>query len=60
MSAVAGRKSLVTGGRTLESMNAHGRLVSPEGVASLILTLCLPASRDVTSAELTIDGGTTA
>lgn len=45
---------------TLERMNANGRLVSPEAVANLVLTLCLPGSRDVTGAALTIDGGTTA
>jgi NAD(P)-dependent dehydrogenase (short-subunit alcohol dehydrogenase family) len=44
----------------ITNMNASGRLVSPEGIATLILTLCLPQSRDVNGAALTIDGGTSA
>ena len=44
----------------LEGMNASGRLVHPDSVATMILTLCLPQSRDVTGAAITIDGGTTA
>lgn len=43
----------------LEGMNASGRLVHPDGIATMILTLCLPQSRDVTGAAITIDGGTT-
>jgi len=42
------------------AMNASGRLVSPEAVAAMILTLCLPESRDVNGAAITIDGGTSA
>ena len=44
----------------IATMNASGRLVSPESVAAMVLTLCLPQSRDITGAALTIDGGTTA
>lgn len=44
----------------ITNMNASGRLVDPAGVATLVLTLCLPQSRDVTGAALTIDGGTSA
>jgi NAD(P)-dependent dehydrogenase (short-subunit alcohol dehydrogenase family) len=44
----------------ITSMNASGRLVDPEGIATLILTLCLPQTRDVNGAALTIDGGTSA
>ena len=44
----------------LAAMNASGRLVHPDAVATMILTLCLPQSRDVNGAAITIDGGTTA
>jgi len=44
----------------VEGMNASGRMVHPDAVATMILTLCLPQSRDVNGAALTIDGGTTA
>jgi len=46
--------------QSLAAMNRHGKLIHPDGVATLILTLCLPQSRDVNGATLTIDGGTTA
>jgi 3-hydroxybutyrate dehydrogenase len=44
----------------ITSMNASGRLVDPDGVANLVVTLCLPQSRDINGAALTIDGGTSA
>ena len=44
----------------LAAMNASGRLVHPDAVATMVLTLCLPQSRDVNGASITIDGGTTA
>ena len=44
----------------IEGMNASGRLVDPNGIAAMILTLCLPQSRDINGAALTIDGGTSA
>jgi NAD(P)-dependent dehydrogenase (short-subunit alcohol dehydrogenase family) len=44
----------------IEGMNASGRLVDPAGIATLIATLCLPQSRDINGAALTIDGGTSA
>jgi 3-hydroxybutyrate dehydrogenase len=44
----------------LAAMNKHGRLVHPDAVATMILTLCLPQSRDVNGAAITVDGGTTA
>jgi NAD(P)-dependent dehydrogenase (short-subunit alcohol dehydrogenase family) len=44
----------------LAAMNANGRLVTAEEVADSILHLCLPSSRSITGACLTIDGGTTA
>ena len=46
--------------QSLAAMNRHGKLIHPDGVATMILTLCLPQSRDVNGAALTIDGGTTA
>jgi 3-hydroxybutyrate dehydrogenase len=45
---------------SLAAMNRSGRLVHPDAVATMILTLCLPQSRDVNGSAITIDGGTTA
>ena len=44
----------------LAAMNANGRLVTADEVASSILHLLHPLSRSITGACLTIDGGTTA
>jgi 3-hydroxybutyrate dehydrogenase len=44
----------------ITNMNASGRLVHPDGIATMILTLCLPQSRDINGAAITIDGGTAA
>jgi NAD(P)-dependent dehydrogenase (short-subunit alcohol dehydrogenase family) len=44
----------------ITNMNASGRLVHPHAIATMILTLCLPQSRDVNGAAVTIDGGTSA
>src|SRR5690349_15674842 len=44
----------------ITNMNASGRLVDPRGIANLVLTLCLPLSRDINGAAITIDGGTAA
>ena len=44
----------------ITNMNASGRLVDPDGIATMILTLCLPQSQDVNGAAITIDGGTSA
>jgi NAD(P)-dependent dehydrogenase (short-subunit alcohol dehydrogenase family) len=44
----------------LAAMNASGRLVHADAVATMVLTLCLPQSRDVNGAAIAIDGGTTA
>ena len=44
----------------ITNMNASGRLVDPRAIANLILTLCLPLSRDINGAAMTIDGGTSA
>ena len=45
---------------TITEMNVSGRLVHPDGIATLVLTLCLSQSRDINGAALTIDGGTSA
>ena len=42
----------------ITNMNASGRLVDPDGIATMILTLCLPQSRDISGAAITIDGAT--
>ena len=44
----------------IEGMNASGKLVHPDAIATMILTLCLPQSQDVNGAAITIDGGTSA
>jgi NAD(P)-dependent dehydrogenase (short-subunit alcohol dehydrogenase family) len=44
----------------ITNMNASGRLVHPDGIGTMILTLCLPQSRDINGAAVTIDGGTSA
>lgn len=44
----------------ITAMNASGRLVAPEGIAAMILSLCLPSGRDINGAAVTIDGGTNA
>jgi 3-hydroxybutyrate dehydrogenase len=44
----------------ITNMNASGRLVHPDGIGTMILTLCLPQSQDVNGAAVTIDGGTSA
>jgi NAD(P)-dependent dehydrogenase (short-subunit alcohol dehydrogenase family) len=44
----------------ITSMNASGRLVDPDAIGNLIATLCLPLSRDINGAAITIDGGTAA
>ena len=44
----------------ITNMNASGRLVDPDGIGTMILTLCLPQSRDVNGAAITLDGGTSA
>jgi NAD(P)-dependent dehydrogenase (short-subunit alcohol dehydrogenase family) len=44
----------------LADINRHGRLVRPEAVATMVVTLCLPQSQDVNGAAVPIDGGTIA
>jgi NAD(P)-dependent dehydrogenase (short-subunit alcohol dehydrogenase family) len=49
-----------TAREAITAMNASGRLVHPDAIATMILTLCLPQSRDVNGAAVTIDGGSSA
>ncbi|MGE5563045.1 MAG: SDR family NAD(P)-dependent oxidoreductase [Bacillota bacterium] len=42
------------------NMNASGRLVDPQAIGNVIAMLCLPLSRDINGAAVTIDGGTSA
>ena len=44
----------------ITNMNASGRLVDPEAIGNIIAMLCLPLSRDINGAAITIDGGTSA
>jgi NAD(P)-dependent dehydrogenase (short-subunit alcohol dehydrogenase family) len=44
----------------ITNMNASGRLVDPEAIGNVIAMLCLPLSRDINGAAVTIDGGTAA
>ena len=44
----------------ITNMNASGRLVHPDGIGTMVLTLCLPQSQDVSGAAITIDGATSA
>ena len=59
VSEITGRSEQDSRG-AITAMNASGRLVSPDSIATMILTLCLPQSGDVNGAAITIDGGTTA
>ena len=54
---------LVTGKHPFRQDNdiaTLGRLVDPKAVANVIAMLCLPFSRDINGAAITIDGGTSA
>lgn len=44
----------------LAALNAHGRLITAEEVASSIVNLCHPLSGSINGASVTIDGGTSA
>jgi NAD(P)-dependent dehydrogenase (short-subunit alcohol dehydrogenase family) len=59
VSEITGRSEEQSRG-AITNMNASGRLVHPDGIATMILTLCLPQSRDINGAAVTIDGGTSA
>ena len=59
VSQITGRSEKDSRG-AITNMNASGRLVDPDGIATMILTLCLPQSRDISGAAVTIDGATSA
>jgi 3-hydroxybutyrate dehydrogenase len=59
VSHITGRSEEQSRG-AITNMNASGRLVDPDGIGTMILTLCLPQSRDVNGAAVTLDGGTSA
>jgi 3-hydroxybutyrate dehydrogenase len=59
VSEITGRSEADSRG-AITNMNASGRLVDPEAIANIILMLCLPLSRDINGAAVTIDGGTSA
>jgi NAD(P)-dependent dehydrogenase (short-subunit alcohol dehydrogenase family) len=44
----------------ITNMNASGRLVDPQAIGNVVAMLCLPLSRDINGAAITIDGGTSA
>jgi 3-hydroxybutyrate dehydrogenase len=44
----------------ITNINASGRLVDPQAIGNVIAMLCLPLSRDINGAAITIDGGTSA
>ena len=44
----------------ITNMNSSGRLVDPRAIGNIIAMLCLPLSRDINGAAITIDGGTSA
>jgi 3-hydroxybutyrate dehydrogenase len=59
VSEITGRSEADSRG-LITDMNASGRLVDPLAVANVIAMLCLPLSRDINGAAITIDGGTSA
>lgn len=59
VSEITGRSEEESRG-AITNMNASGRLVDPAAIANIILMLCLPLSRDINGAAITIDGGTSA
>jgi NAD(P)-dependent dehydrogenase (short-subunit alcohol dehydrogenase family) len=44
----------------ITNMNASERLVDPHAIGNVVAMLCLPLSRDINGAAITIDGGTSA
>ena len=59
VSKITGRSEEQARG-AITNMNASGRLVDPQAIANVIAMLCLPLSRDINGAAITIDGGTSA
>lgn len=54
------RRDVTQSREALAALNASGRLVTADEVASSILNLCHPLSRSINGACVTIDGGTSA
>jgi 3-hydroxybutyrate dehydrogenase len=44
----------------ITNQHASGRLVDPQAIGNVIAMLCLPLSRDINGAAITLDGGTSA
>lgn len=44
----------------ITNMNSSGRLVDPRAIGNVVALLCVPLSRDINGAAVTIDGGTSA
>ena len=59
VSAITGR-SEDDSRSAIVNMNASGRLVDPQAIGHVIAMLCLPLSRDINGAAITLDGGTSA
>jgi len=59
VSQITGRKE-EDARSAITNMNASGRLVDPQAIGNIIAMLCLPLSRDINGAAVTIDGGTAA
>jgi 3-hydroxybutyrate dehydrogenase len=59
VSEITGRSEADSRG-VITNMNASGRLVDPQAIGNIIAMLCLPLSRDINGAAVTIDGGTSA
>src|SRR3954453_8548689 len=59
VSEITGRKE-EEARSAITNMNASGRLVDPQAIGNIIAMLCLPLSRDINGAAITIDGGTAA
>jgi NAD(P)-dependent dehydrogenase (short-subunit alcohol dehydrogenase family) len=59
VSEITGRSAEDSRG-IITNMNASGRLVDPQAIGNVIAMLCLPLSRDINGAAITLDGGTSA
>ena len=59
VSEITGRSAEDSRG-IITNMNASGRLVDPQVIGNVIAMLCLPLSRDINGAAITLDGGTSA
>jgi 3-hydroxybutyrate dehydrogenase len=59
VSQITGRKE-EEARSAITNMNASGRLVDPQAIGNVIAMLCLPLSRDINGAAITLDGGTSA